>query len=67
MITHKRVKMIVKIFPPDQDSYVKSFVTYSLDNCKDKLEQYLEHCTTPGTRVIHINTHYVPHNVGEDV
>lgn len=66
-IKHRQVKMMLKIFPNGGESYVKSFVGHSLEECKSKAEQHLDLYTQPGTRVIHMTTHYVPVNVGEDI
>jgi hypothetical protein len=66
-ITHRQVKMMLKIFPSGGEPYVKSFIASSLEKCRALAEEHLDNFTQPGTRVIHMTTHYVPLQAGEDI
>ena len=65
-ILHRPVKMMLKIFPPEGDAYVKSFIGSNLEHCKQLAEEHLDQHTQPGTRVIHMTTHYMPVPTGVD-
>lgn len=55
----RQVRMIVMICPPESDGYIHRVTAPTLEQCKTLLENYLDANTGPGTRTMHVQTHYV--------